>query len=329
MAVLVPGAAAAGGTAFAATVLGGLAPVVGAPVLAIAGGMVFAFIRPPSARLRPGLDFVSRYVLQGSVVILGLGLSLGQVMSTGASSLPVMVGTLIAALVVSRLAGRALGLGSDLKLLIGVGTAICGASAIAATDAVISADEADVGYSIATIFFFNVVAVLFYPFVGHLLGLSQKAFGLWAGTAVNDTSSVVAAASAYGRTAASYGVVVKLTRTLAIVPITLAIAAWRGRGAAGTRAPSLRARAATARKVFPGFIAGFLLAVAANTAGLVPASWHHDLADLATWSITAALASVGLASNVGHVRRAGARPLLLGAILWATVGLTSLAFQAA
>ena len=126
---------------------------------------------------------------------------------------------------------RRLHLGRDLNTLIGVGTAICGASAIAATDAVIGADEADVSYAIATIFTFNVVAVLSFPSLGHLIGLSQHAFGLWAGTAINDTSSVVAASTIYGHAAVSYAVVVKLTRTLAIVPISLGLAAWRNRSA--------------------------------------------------------------------------------------------------
>lgn len=327
---LFPGTVAAGAIAAVATVLGGLAPVVGAPVIAIVTGILITMVRPPSARLRPGLAFVGRQVLQGSVIMLGLGLSLGQVVTTGWKSLPVLLGTLAAALAVARLVGAALGLRRDLRTLIGVGTAICGASAIAATDAVIGAEEADVSYAIATIFAFNVVAVLTYPTLGHLMGLSQRAFGLWAGTAINDMSSVVAASNIYGHVATSYGVVVKLTRTLAILPIALVIGLRRGHGARSRGvdgAPGAR-RGAQLRRIFPMFILGFIAAVVANTIGLVPTGWHHGISDLVGWAITAALAAIGLSSQVGHIRRTGLRPVLLGGILWMTVGLTSLALQA-
>ena len=344
--VAVPGAAAAAAIAAVATVLGGLVPVVGAPVIAIVAGIIVSASRLPLDRLGPGLTFTAKTVLQASIVVLGLGLSFGQVISTGESSLPVLLGTLVIALGMAWVAGRALGLGRDLNILIGVGTAICGASAIAATDAVIGADEADVSYAIATIFTFNVVAVLSFPSLGHVLGLSQHAFGLWAGTAINDTSSVVAASTIYGHAAASYAVVVKLTRTLAIVPISMGLAAWRNRLARGAdvsrsgtdRAPgaspaalggSVRPSRLELRRVFPVFIVVFLGAVACNTVGCVPQGWHHGLSDLATWMITAALAAIGLSANVSHIRHAGPRPVVLGALLWATVAIASLALQVA
>jgi uncharacterized integral membrane protein (TIGR00698 family) len=330
---LMPGLAMAAAVAGAGTVLGRKVPVIGAPVFAIIIGILVSAVRSPSAVLRPGLEFTAKRVLQGSIVVLGLGLSFRQVVSTGKDSLPVLVGTLVVALAVAWLAGRAFHLRRDLNTLIGVGTAICGASAIAATDAVISADEADVSYAIATIFTFNVAAVLAFPSLGHLFGLSQHAFGLWAGTAINDTSSVVAASTIYGHAASSYAVVVKLTRTLAIVPICLGLAAWRNRRSTASPegAASLRPTSGfeTLRRVFPLFILGFLAAVAFNTFGLIPPAAHHYLSDVATWMITAALAAIGLSTRLGHVRRAGPRPILLGAVLWATVGVTSLALQAA
>ena len=324
---LIPGASCAAAVAAGATLLGGLAPVVGAPVFAVLGGIAIGVVRKPSARLRPGIAFTSKKVLQGSIVLMGLGLSLGQVLSTGARSMPVLVGTLVAALGMAWVAGRLLDVRGDTRTLIGVGTAICGASAIAATDAVIGADEADVSYAIATIFAFNVAAVLLYPSLGHVLGLSQHSFGLWAGTAINDLSSVVAASTIYGHAAASYGVIVKLTRTLAIIPICLGLAAIRGwRGKDVTAKPA--ARGLGIGRIVPVFIAAFIAAAAANTIGLVPAAWHHGLSDLSTWMITAALAAIGLSTDVHHIRRAGFRPLALGAVLWVTVGLASLALQA-
>lgn len=325
--VLLPGLGATAALGALATLLGGFVPVVGAPVIAVVGGIVIAVVKRPHARLEPGVAFTSRKVLQASIVVLGFGLSLGQVVTTGARSLPVLVGTLAAALGMAWLAGRLLRLPADLRTLIGVGTAICGASAIAATDAVIDADGADVSYAIATIFTFNVVAVLLYPLLGHAFGFSQHAFGLWAGTAINDLSSVVAASTTYGHAAASYGVIVKLTRTLAIIPISLTLAARRGWHR--EEAPGAPAgRPIDLRRVLPVFIVVFVAAVAANTAGLVPPGLHHPLSDLATWMITAALGAIGLSTDVAHIRRAGLRPLALGAVLWLTVGLASLGLQA-
>jgi uncharacterized integral membrane protein (TIGR00698 family) len=320
---LIPGLSAAAGVAVVATALGRLVPIVGAPVFAIVVGIAVSMFRPAPASLRPGLSFASKRVLQGSIVVLGLGLSMRQVVSTGESSLPVLAGTLVVTLVVGWLVGRRLRLGSDVTTLVSVGTAVCGASAIAASDAVIGAEEADVSYAVATIFAFNIVAVLLYPTLGHLLGLSQHAFGLWAGTAINDTSSVVAASTVFGHSAAAYGVVVKLTRTLAIMPICLALA-WRNRPGGGVDRGPIEWR-----RVVPMFVLGFLAAVVLNTAGLIPAAWHHGLSDLAAWMITAALAAIGLSTSPGRIRRAGMRPLVLGAVLWATIGITSLGIQAA
>lgn len=345
---LLPGLGVVAVVTAGATALGSLVPVVGGPVIAIVAGIALSLVRRPGPALRPGMAFASRQVLQGSIIVLGLGLSAHEVLGAGVRSLPVLVGTLVAALVVARVAGRRLRLSADLTTLVGVGTAICGASAIAATDAVIAADVADVSYAIATIFSFNVVAVLLYPSLGHLLGLSQHAFGLWAGTAINDMSSVVAASTVYGHAATSYAVVVKLTRTLAILPIALGLAALRRRtatnaapglatppatGAAGVTGAAGRTGTEPARfslrRVFPLFVLGFVAAVAANSIGMVPHAWHPGLGELATLMITAALASIGLSTDVTRLRRTGPRPLALGAILWATVGLTSLALQVA
>lgn len=322
---LAPGVALAGGITVIASLLGSLAPIVGAPVFAILLGIAIALVRPPTSRLDPGIKFTTKKVLQGSIIVLGLGLSLRQVVHTGIESMPVLVGSLLGVLVLAWLLGRRLGVPRDANLLIGVGTAICGASAIAAVDAVIDADEADVSYAIATIFLFNVIAVLTYPTIGHALGLSQHSFGLWAGTAINDTSSVVAAANIYGQAAVAFAVVVKLTRTLAIIPICVGVAwLWN-------RRPTTQDGSATSvplRKIFPLFILFFVAAVAINSTGVIPNGWHHPLANVATWMITAALGAIGLSTKPASIRKAGARPILLGAILWASVGLLSLGLQA-
>jgi uncharacterized integral membrane protein (TIGR00698 family) len=321
---LLPGVCAASAIALIATLLGGQVPVVGAPVIAVALGLTVSMVLPRRVATRSGLSFTARHVLRAAIVILGFGLSLRQVGTIGVESLPVLLGTLIAALVTAWVAGRLLRMSGDLTTLIGVGTAICGASAIAATSSVIDADDADVSYAIATIFTFNVIAVLAYPTIGHALGLSQHSFGLWAGTAINDVSSVVAASTVYGHAAGTYGVVVKLTRTLAIIPICLGLAAWRGRGPSR----SSSAEPTTISSIFPTFIIAFVVAVVLNTVGLIPAQSHRVFHDLAAWMITAALAAVGLSADVKHIARSGLRPLALGALLWFTVGTMSLVLQA-
>ncbi|WP_265736880.1 YeiH family protein [Phaeacidiphilus oryzae] len=231
-----PGLALAVAVAVAATLVGRLAPTVGAPVTAIVIGAVIAALAKPGERLKPGIATAAKPVLQVAVVALGAQLSLLQVVRVGAGSLPVMLGTLAVCLGAAALVGRRMGVPSDLRTLVGVGTGICGASAIAAAAPVIAAAEVDIAYAVSTIFVFNVAAVLIFPTLGHLLGMSQQAFGLFAGTAVNDMSSVVAAASVYGHAAANHAVVVKLTRTLLIIPICLGLAALTARRARGAEA---------------------------------------------------------------------------------------------
>ncbi|MFE1207280.1 YeiH family protein [Streptomyces sp. NPDC058762] len=337
-----PGLALAVAIAAVATAVGSRFPVVGGPVTGIVLGVVLAAVLRPGGRLRPGITFAGRSVLQVSVVILGCQLSLAQIARVGGGSLPVMLGSLTACLVAAYLVGRLLGIGGDLRTLIGAGTGICGASAIAAVTPVIGAASAEVAYAVSTIFLFNIAAVVTFPFLGHLLGMGQHAFGLFAGTAVNDMSSVVAAATTYGDEAGQYAVVVKLTRTLLIIPICLGLAALVARRAAGRAdvpdgaaavAPSPGGPSARVRSrvgvlgLVPWFLVGFLLTATANTIGLVPDGWHDGLDALAVFLITVALSAIGLSTDLAGLRRAGFRPLLLGACLWVVVSGTSLGLQ--
>ncbi len=340
---LVPGLALAAAIAVVATVVGRFVPVVGAPVVGVVLGAVLGTVRRPAAVLRPGITTASKTVLQVAVVLLGAQLSLAQVATVGASSLPVMLGTLVICLVAAWGIGRALGVVGDLRTLIGVGTGICGASAIAAVTPVIGAASVEVAYAVSTIFLFNVAAVVVFPFVGHALGMSQEAFGLFAGTAVNDTSSVVAAASSYGAAAAHTAVVVKLVRTLMIIPVVLGLA-WL----VARRQEVLDARAAAAAdggsdvtpaaarpwtvgrvaRLVPWFLVGFLVLAAVNSTGVLPGPVHPAVAAAAAFLITVALSAIGLSTDLAGFRRAGVRPLVLGGALWVVVSLSSLGLQA-
>ncbi|MGH3781795.1 MAG: YeiH family protein [Pseudonocardiaceae bacterium] len=289
---IAPGLLLALVVAVVATMLGRLAPIVGGPVFGILIGVVAAAVIPAlrAPRWKPGCTVASKQVLQLSIVVLGAGLSLQQVVAVGRQSLPVMLGTLAVALGGAWVLSRLLNVRGDTQILIGVGTGICGASAIAATTAVIKAKDCDVAYAIGTIFTFNIAAVLHFPPIGHLLGMSPQAFGLWSGTAINDTSSVVAAAYTYGGDAGAAGIVVKLT--------------------------------------LPLFLVGFILAAGLDSLGLVPSSWRPVLSVLGTFLITTALAGIGLSLRSADMRKAGRRPLLLGALLWVTVATSSLGLQA-
>jgi uncharacterized integral membrane protein (TIGR00698 family) len=303
-------------------------PIVGGPVFGILGGVVLATTLPAlrAPRYRAGYDVAAKPVLQLSIVVLGTGLSLRQVVRVGGQSLPVMLGTLAVALGGAVLLGRLLKVRGDTRTLIGVGTGICGASAIAATTAVIGAAETEVAYAIGTIFTFNIAAVLLFPPIGHLLGMNAHAFGLWSGTAINDTSSVVAAAFSYGGDAGGYSIVVKLTRTLMLIPVVIVLAVGKARKE--NEHGRFHLRTMPWRRIVPLFLVGFLVAAALDSVGAVPAGWHPALSTLGTFLITVALAGIGLSMRLADMRRAGARPLLLGAVLWIAVAGTSLGLQA-
>jgi uncharacterized integral membrane protein (TIGR00698 family) len=313
---LLPGLAWTAATALVAWLLAKGLPLLGAPVLAILLGLAVSRVRRPPRSAAPGIDFASSMLLQLAIVLLGTTLALGQILRVGAKSLPVMLATLAVALAGAAVVGRLLAVSPRLRTLIGVGTGICGASAIAAVAGIVEATGTEIAYAVSTIFVFNVVAVVLFPPLGRVFHLSQHGFGLWAGTAVNDTSSVVAAAYAFGHAAGSQAVVVKLTRTTLIVPITLGLSALRTRGSAGRP-----------RRLVPRFLLLFVVASALDTAGLIGADARRVLSDAALALITTALAGVGLAADVGGMRRTGLRPLLLGAILWVGVASASLLLQ--
>ncbi|NIK54594.1 YeiH family protein [Kribbella shirazensis] len=326
----------------AAVPLGRLVPLVGGPVFGIVLGVLAGSLIPVlrSDGWRPGYDFASKTLLQLSIVVLGTGLSLQQVARVGVSSLPVMLGTLALALGGAWIFGRLLGVRGDTQTLIGVGTAICGGSAIAAATAAIGAKRSSVAYALATIFTFNIVAVLTFPPLGHLLGMSPEAFGLWAGTAINDTSSVVAAGYAYSQSAGDQAIVVKLTRSLTLIPIVLTLAALKirretraaraldavGEGSYEGATASIRGPLPW-RKLVPLFLIGFIAAAGLRSAGAVPESWLPTLTIVGSTLITAALAAIGLSLRPRELRDAGPRPLLLGAILWVLVAAGSLGIQ--
>ncbi len=308
----------------AAWLLGTALPVLGPAVVALLVGALVRGLVPVDGSTFAPAPAIGTRLLQISIVALGLSVDTGEVLRVAGTSLPVMLGTLAVGLVGITLLARALGVAMPVSALLTVGTSICGASAIAAVAPVIGASGAEIAYAVSVIFVFNITAVVTFPAIAHAVGFAPQSFAIWAGTAVNDTSSVLAAAFAFGSGTAAYAAVVKLSRTLMILPITLGIAVFSARG--GDAGVLTRARTAL-RRGLPWFIVAFVGASLLNTAGLIPATVAHDSATVAQIGTVLALASVGLGTHLDSFRRAGPRPLLLGLAGWVLVAVTSLVLQ--
>lgn len=340
------------GIAAVATILGGLKigsfslEVIGAPVFSILMGMLITLIVPSLAKnkdMAGGIKFTSKKVLQWAVIILGFSLNLGTIAKVGAQSLPVIICTIATSLIVAFFMSKVLKMDKNVATLIGVGSSICGGSAIAATAPVIEAKDEEVAQSISVIFLFNVLAALIFPTLGKAIGMGSEGFAIFAGTAVNDTSSVTAAASTaegiYGvEGILSAAVTVKLTRTLAIIPITLVLAFLRMRAAKKNEGDS-KESTFSLKKIFPWFILFFVGASLITTiVGLLPeggfGSWYmadfvHWMKWLAKFFIAMAMCAIGLNTNIVELIKKGGKPIALGFACWVMITLVSIGVQLA
>ena len=321
-----------------AWLLGKRFEVVGGPVFAILIGMVLALAVPAKATapLQPGVKFTSKKILQYAVILLGFGLNLGQIARVGATSLPIIVSTIATSLIVSFVLCRVMNIPSKISTLIGVGSSICGGSAIAATAPVIDADDEEIAQAISVIFLFNIIAALVFPALGGMLGLTNEGFGLFAGTAVNDTSSVTAAAAARdgmhpGANTLDSATIVKLTRTLAIIPITLALAFWQVRQAKRSAEAGEGAGGAAGsfdlKRIFPFFILFFVLASVITTVFALPAEATAPIKELSKFFIIMAMAAIGFNTDIVKLVRTGGKPILMGACCWVAIAVVSLGMQ--
>ncbi len=318
--------------------------IIGAPVISILAGMLITMVAPalaPSAKLKDGIKYTSKKVLQYAVIILGFSLNLGTIAKMGSQSLPVILCTISASLITAFLMMKVLKLDGKVACLIGVGSSICGGSAVAATAPVIEADDEQVAQAISVIFLFNVIAAFIFPTLGYNLGFGSEGFAIFAGTAVNDTSSVTAVASTaeglYGvEGILSSAVTVKLVRTLAIIPITLSIAlfrAWQAKksGEKGTDF--------SVKKIFPWFILYFIAAsVITSLVGILPESaftvfysgtFVKAMKWLAKFFIAMAMCAIGLNTNLVKLIKNGGKPIALGFSCWLMISLVSVAVQLA
>lgn len=314
--------------------------VIGAPVIAIIAGMILTLIIKNKDDFKGGISFTSKKILQLAVILLGFGLDLATIGKVGLASLPIILSTISTSLIVAFLLHKAMKVPGNISTLIGVGSSICGGSAIAATAPVIGADDEEIAQSISVIFLFNVIAAIIFPTLGGVIGLSNDGFGLFAGTAINDTSSVTAAASTWDTlhntngAVLEYATIVKLTRTLAIIPITLILAFARmkkEKKAAGESGGKV-----SLKSVFPMFILYFVLASVITTvinvtlsggALAVSESIFGFLKQLSKFFIVMAMAAVGLNTNIVKLVKSGGKPILMGFCCWVAIAAVSLFMQ--
>ena len=260
--------------------------------------------------------------MQWAVILLGFGLNLNVIFKTGLQSLPIILCTITASLVIAFIIHKLLNIPSKISTLIGIGSSICGGSAIAATAPIINADDEEIAQSISVIFFYNVLAAILFPILGKLIGFdttSAEAFGIFAGTAVNDTSSVTAAAATWdsmwnlGSATLDKAVTVKLTRTLAIIPITLILAFLQ------TRKVTDNENKVSLKKIFPFFIIYFVIASIITTIALslgVSGNFFIPLKTLSKFLIVTAMSAIGLNTNIIKLIKTGGKPLIIGACCW-------------
>jgi uncharacterized integral membrane protein (TIGR00698 family) len=329
-----------------AWLLGITFPIIGSPVFGILIGMIIAMIYPglltkdrTSGSKRPeskffdfeaGIKYTSKKILQYSIILLGFGMNLFNVIKVGGQSLFVIMFTLAASFVTAFFIGKAMKLEGKMTTLVAVGTSICGGSAIAATAPVIEAKDEDVAQAISTIFLFNIIAVFIFPALGHALGMTDMGFGMWAGTAINDTSSVVAAGTTWSNaagndTALAFATIVKLTRTLMIVPITLVLAIYTARKVQKNRSPH-DGNSFSFVKVFPWFVIGFVATAVLNTFIDLP-EISGRLVVAGKFMIVMAMAAIGLNTNLKKLITNGFKPIFLGLCCWFAVASVSLLVQ--
>ncbi|WP_295815954.1 YeiH family protein [uncultured Veillonella sp.] len=311
--------------------------LVGSPIFAIILGIIIGSIFTSWKREKTGagIGFTSKKILQWAVILLGFGLNITQILHVGWISLPVIISTIATSLIVSYVIYRLTHIDSNSAVLIGVGSSICGGSAIAAAAPVIKAEDHDIAQAISVVFFFNVVAAFVFPQLGDAIGLSNMGFGLFAGTAVNDTSSVTATAAVWdsmkgtGTQVLEYATIVKLTRTLAIIPICLGLASYQVYKAKKNASQTDGANVSIA-KIFPRFVLYFVLCSLVTTAlsyANVDIQFLSIFKTISKYFITMAMVAIGLNTNIVKLLKSGGSALALGACCWIAISAVSLMVQ--
>lgn len=295
-------------------------PLIGGSVIALLIGMTINRIMKPSKMIETGLKFTSKKVLKLSIILLGASLSIGTILNIGRLSLTVMLFTLLTCFGGGYFIGKWLGLDWKLSNMISAGTGICGGSAIAAIAPVIDAEDNDVAYAMSATFLFDMVMIILFPIMGRMMGLSDMAYGIWAGTAVNDTSSVVAAGYAFSEAAGDFATMVKLTRTLSIIPTVLIFSLInvhvKSKNLDGSTKSYKKAKITT---LFPWFILAFVAMSLLNSFGFFSIAVSTKLNNISKFLMVSALAAIGMNTDFNRMKKSGIKPLIHGFIISALV----------
>ncbi len=311
--------------------LGNLVPIIGGPVFAIFLGMILMPITKKTSLFNEGANFCSKKILQLAVILLGFSLSINTIFKSSIESMPIIVSTIFISLFVAFIMLKHLKIDTNSAILIGVGSSICGGSAIAATAPALDAKDSEIANSISVIFLFNILAALIFPQIGDMLGMTEKGFAIFAGTAINDTSSVTAAASiwdaSHGSNSLELATVVKLTRTLAIIPIVLFISIWKQKNNKFVK----NSEKIKLYKLVPLFLVLFLIASLVVTIFKINSDGYfiRSTKISSKFFIVLAMSAIGLKTNIFSLIKTGGKSILLGLCCWASIILTSISMQLA
>lgn len=323
----IPGVFLAVLIAIIATFIESLLPihVIGASVIALFLGMLLNKLFGNDRRYKSGIKFTSKKLLKAAIILLGLSLNIKTILHVGKLSLVVMVFTLATCFGFGYLFGRILKLNWKLSSLISAGTGICGGSAIAAIAPTIDADDSDVAYAMSATFLFDMAMIVLFPILGQAMGMTDEAFGIWAGTAVNDTSSVVATGYAFSEAAGDFATMVKLTRTLSIIPTVLVFAlislGIKKREAKGVGGAKIKFKFT---KIFPWFILGFLGMSLVASIFALPADFVSSTKSISKFLMVCALGAIGLNTSFDKMKKSGVNPMIHGFIISALVVIVAL-----
>lgn len=327
---IVPGLVLSAFVAIIAILLSGLFPgdIIGATVMALLVGMALNFMLSRYKIFDVGVSYTAKTLLRIGIVLMGVNMNFAEVLSVGKYSLFVMIFTMATAFGAGNLIGKMFGVNWKLTNLLSVSTAICGGSAVAAVGPVIKAKNEDIAYAISSTFIFDILTVVVIPWIGIAMGMSNAGYGLWVGTAVNDTSSVVAAGYAFSDFAGNTAVIVKLTRTLFIIPYVLIFSVITERLEA--KSEGIKGRVSVNfKKIFPYFIILFLVVVALRSTGIIPTNLVPTLSKTSKFCMVMALSAIGLKTSFKDIKNIGFKPMILGFIVDTLVVFVSIGVQIA
>lgn len=297
--------------------------LLGASIIALFSGTIInSFFHP--AWIKPALKFTSKKILKLAIILLGASLSINTIMTVGKMTFFVMIFTFAACFGGGYFIGKLFGLNWKLSNLISAGTGICGGSAIAAIAPAIDADDKDIAFALSSTFLFDMIMIALYPLMGKALGMSDIAYGIWAGTSVNDTASVVASGYAFSEAAGDFATMVKLTRTIAIIPTVLVFAYIGIRAKRKEMKATSGGKKVNILKVIPWFIGGFLIMAILNSLGCIPVAVSGAIKSASKFLMVTALAAIGLGTSITDFKKAGLRPMFYGIVIDTLVTLTAL-----